>query len=150
MHALIDFFSTDYVLSALVLATTIGMLVFYISYFMKHIRQDTEAAEQAARAGGGSLCLRPASGKASERRRVLEDLRRPVGRMREGEPAGMQQQPGRSLATASAHRVRRRRSGGRSTADAPAVGAIGAGSPARARAGRCLRSRRGPAPASGS
>ena len=50
MHALIDFFSTDYgILSALVLATTIGMLVFYISYFMKHIRQDTEAAEQAAR-----------------------------------------------------------------------------------------------------
>ncbi len=30
MHALIDFFSTDYgILSALVLATTIGMLVFY-------------------------------------------------------------------------------------------------------------------------
>ena len=30
-----------------------GMLVFYISYFMKHIRQDTEAAEQAARAAAG-------------------------------------------------------------------------------------------------
>ena len=54
MHALIDFFSTDYgILSALVLATTIGMLVFYISYFMMHIRQDTEAAEQAARAAAG-------------------------------------------------------------------------------------------------
>ena len=36
-----------------VLAFIIGMLVFYISYFMKHIRQDTEAAEQAARAAAG-------------------------------------------------------------------------------------------------
>ncbi|MFM2342130.1 MAG: hypothetical protein RLZZ592_1783 [Pseudomonadota bacterium] len=53
MHALTDFFSTDYgLLSALVIALTLGMGGFYLSYFLRHIRQDTEAAEQAARAAG--------------------------------------------------------------------------------------------------
>ncbi|MFM2052307.1 MAG: hypothetical protein RL456_344 [Pseudomonadota bacterium] len=52
MHALTDFFSTDYgLLSALVIAITLGMGGFYVRYFMKHIREDTEAAERAARDG---------------------------------------------------------------------------------------------------
>jgi len=52
MHALIDFFSTDYgLLSAVVIAITLGMGAFYVNYFVKHIRQDTEAAERAAKAG---------------------------------------------------------------------------------------------------
>ncbi|MDQ5899012.1 MAG: hypothetical protein QG612_3098, partial [Pseudomonadota bacterium] len=41
MHALTDFFSTDYgLLSALVIALTLGMGGFYLSYFLRHIRQD--------------------------------------------------------------------------------------------------------------
>lgn len=45
MHALIDFFSTDYgLMSAAVLAFTVGMLFFYIRFFLQHIKQDTEAA----------------------------------------------------------------------------------------------------------
>lgn len=47
MHALIDFFSTDYgLMSAVVLAITVGMLFFYIRFFLQHIKQDTEAAAQ--------------------------------------------------------------------------------------------------------
>ena len=56
MHALIDFFSTDYGLfSVLSIALTLGLGSFYLSYFLRHIRQDTEAAEraeQAARSAG--------------------------------------------------------------------------------------------------
>jgi hypothetical protein len=45
MHALIDFFSTDYgLMSAAVIAVTLGMGVFYVRYFLEHIRIDTEAA----------------------------------------------------------------------------------------------------------
>jgi uncharacterized membrane-anchored protein len=49
MHALNDFFSTDYgLMSAVVIAITLGMGVFYVRYFMQHIKQDTEAAERRA------------------------------------------------------------------------------------------------------
>ncbi len=49
MHALRDFFSTDYgLLSAAVIAITLGMGAFYINYFVKHMRED----EARARAAG--------------------------------------------------------------------------------------------------
>lgn len=51
MHALQDFFSTDYgLLSAAVIAITLGMGVFYVRYFVRHMRED-EARERAAHAG---------------------------------------------------------------------------------------------------
>lgn len=47
MHALKDFFTTDYgLLSAAVIAITLGMGVFYGRYFAKHIKEDTERAER--------------------------------------------------------------------------------------------------------
>ena len=47
MHALQDFFTTDYgLMSAAVIAVTLGMAAFYTNYFIRHIRQD-EAAERA-------------------------------------------------------------------------------------------------------
>jgi len=52
MHALTDFFTTDYgLLSATVIAVTLGMGVFYARFFQRHIREDAAAAarEQAAR-----------------------------------------------------------------------------------------------------
>jgi uncharacterized membrane-anchored protein len=50
MHALTDFFTTDYgLLSALVIAITLGMGAFYTRYFIKHIQMD-EAAERARQA----------------------------------------------------------------------------------------------------
>jgi len=50
MHALQDFFTTDYgLLSAAVLLCIFGMAAFYINYFVKHIKQDC-AAEDARRA----------------------------------------------------------------------------------------------------
>ena len=49
MHALKDFLSTDYgLLSAAVIAITLGMGAFYINYFVKHMRED----EARARAAG--------------------------------------------------------------------------------------------------
>jgi hypothetical protein len=49
MHALRDFFTTDYgLLSAAVIAITLGMGVFYARYFARHIREDSEAAARAA------------------------------------------------------------------------------------------------------
>jgi predicted RND superfamily exporter protein len=49
MHALMDFFSTDYgLMSAVVIAITLGMGVFFTRYAMKHIREDGEAAARAA------------------------------------------------------------------------------------------------------
>lgn len=49
MHALRDFFTTDYgLLSAAVIAFTLGMAWFYINYFVKHMRED----EARARAAG--------------------------------------------------------------------------------------------------
>jgi hypothetical protein len=53
MHALTDFFTTDYgLLSAAVIAITLGMGWFYASYFARHIRED-EAAERARQAAAG-------------------------------------------------------------------------------------------------
>lgn len=51
MRALADFFSTDYgLMSAAVIAITLGMGVFYTRYFISHIRQDTERAAREAAA----------------------------------------------------------------------------------------------------
>ncbi|MCK6423477.1 MAG: DUF3149 domain-containing protein [Burkholderiaceae bacterium] len=50
MHALMDFFSTDYgLMSAAVIAFTLGMGVFYIRYIMKHVREDAAAAARAGK-----------------------------------------------------------------------------------------------------
>lgn len=50
MHALTDFFSTDYgLMSAAVIAFTLGMGVFFARYMSKHIKEDSEAAARAAR-----------------------------------------------------------------------------------------------------
>ncbi len=47
MHALRDFFTTDYgLLSAAVIAFTVGMGVFYARYISRHIREDTERAQR--------------------------------------------------------------------------------------------------------
>ena len=52
MHALRDFFSTDYgLMSVASLVITLGMGVFFFRYFMRHIREDTEAAARAAQQG---------------------------------------------------------------------------------------------------
>jgi hypothetical protein len=49
MHALRDFFSTDYgLMSAAGLALTLGLGVFFLRYFLRHIREDSAAAERAA------------------------------------------------------------------------------------------------------
>lgn len=54
MRALTDFFTTDYgLLSAAVIAITLGMAWFYTNYFIKHIRQDEEA-ERARLAAAGA------------------------------------------------------------------------------------------------
>ncbi|WP_341889938.1 DUF3149 domain-containing protein [Variovorax sp. YR752] len=51
MHAFRDFFSTDYGLfSAAGLAFMLGMGVFYVRYFIRHMHED-EARERAAQAG---------------------------------------------------------------------------------------------------
>jgi uncharacterized membrane-anchored protein len=51
MHALRDFFSTDYGLMSLaVIAVMLGMGAFYTRYFIAHIRED---AARAAREGRG-------------------------------------------------------------------------------------------------
>lgn len=53
MHALQDFFTTDYgLLSAAVIAFTLGMGVFFARYMARHMREDGEAAaRQAGQAG---------------------------------------------------------------------------------------------------
>ena len=49
MHALRDFFSTDYgLLSAAVIAFMLGMGAFYVRFFLKHMHED----EARARAAG--------------------------------------------------------------------------------------------------
>jgi hypothetical protein len=49
MHALRDFFSTDYgLMSAAVIAITIGMGVFFQRFISRHIKEDAAAAERAA------------------------------------------------------------------------------------------------------
>jgi hypothetical protein len=48
MHALRDFFTTDYgLLSAVVIVFTLGMAVFFQRYISRHIREDAEAAARA-------------------------------------------------------------------------------------------------------
>jgi len=52
MHALTDFFTTDYgLLSAVVIVCTLGMGAFYANYFARHIREDSERAAREAAAG---------------------------------------------------------------------------------------------------
>jgi hypothetical protein len=51
MHALKDFFSTDYgLLSAAVIAFMLGMGVFFSRYIARHVKEDTERAEREAAA----------------------------------------------------------------------------------------------------
>jgi hypothetical protein len=48
MHALRDFFSTDYgLLSAFVIAFMLGMGVFFARFITRHMREDAEAAARA-------------------------------------------------------------------------------------------------------
>jgi predicted RND superfamily exporter protein len=55
MRALTDFLTTDYgLLSAAVIAFTLGMGVFYVSFFLRHIREDTERAEREAAAAAAA------------------------------------------------------------------------------------------------
>jgi hypothetical protein len=52
MHALRDFFTTDYgLMSAAGIAFMLGMGVFFVRYFLTHIREDAAAAEREARLG---------------------------------------------------------------------------------------------------
>ena len=52
MHALQDFFSTDYgLLSAAVIAFTLFMGGWYINYFRRHIAEDTARAAKEAQGG---------------------------------------------------------------------------------------------------
>ncbi len=47
MHALADFFSTDYgLMSAVVVAVSAGMIVWYARFFMRNIRESEQAAAQ--------------------------------------------------------------------------------------------------------
>ena len=47
MHALTDLFTTDYgIMSAAGIAFMLGMVVFFIRYFLRHMRED-EASEKA-------------------------------------------------------------------------------------------------------
>ncbi|WP_119152906.1 DUF3149 domain-containing protein [Caldimonas tepidiphila] len=51
MHALKDFFSTDYgLLSALVIFSTICLLGWYVRFFLTSIRRDAENARKAEKA----------------------------------------------------------------------------------------------------
>lgn len=50
MRLFMDLFSSDVgLLSATVLAITLGMAGFYLRYFLKHMREDGERAAQAQR-----------------------------------------------------------------------------------------------------
>lgn len=50
MHALRDFFSTDYgLMSAAVITIMLGMGAFYAHYITKHMREDGERAAREAR-----------------------------------------------------------------------------------------------------
>ena len=53
MHALKDFLTTDYgLLSAGVIAFTLGMGVYYVNYFLKHIKADIAAHDAQQKAAG--------------------------------------------------------------------------------------------------
>lgn len=48
MHALKDLFTTDVgLMSAAGIAFMLGMGVFFVRYFLKHIKEDAERAERA-------------------------------------------------------------------------------------------------------
>ncbi len=50
MHALQDLFSTDYGLMSIAgIVFMIGMGVFFVRFFMKHMREDEAAAKAAAK-----------------------------------------------------------------------------------------------------
>ncbi len=50
MHALRDFFTTDYgLLSAAVIAFTLGMGVWYARYISRNMREDAERAQREQR-----------------------------------------------------------------------------------------------------
>lgn len=47
MHALKDLFTSDVgIMSLAVIAITLGMGVFYLRYFLRHIREDAAAANR--------------------------------------------------------------------------------------------------------
>lgn len=49
MHALIDFFSTDYgLMSAGVIAFMLGMGVFFVRFFVSHMHDDEQRAKRAS------------------------------------------------------------------------------------------------------
>jgi len=51
MHALVDFFSTDYgLMSAGVIAFMLGMGAFFVRFFVSHVREDAQRAQH----GGGA------------------------------------------------------------------------------------------------
>jgi len=53
MRALQDFLSTDYgLMSAGVIVFTLGMGVYYINYFLKHIKADIAAHDAQQKAAG--------------------------------------------------------------------------------------------------
>jgi putative copper export protein len=50
MHAFRDFFSTDYgLMSAGVIVFMLGMGVFYVRYFLKHMHEDEARARAASK-----------------------------------------------------------------------------------------------------
>lgn len=52
MHALRDFFTTDYgLMSAIGIAFMLGMGVFFQRYMARHIREDAERAEREKKLG---------------------------------------------------------------------------------------------------
>lgn len=53
MRALQDFLSTDYgLMSAGVIVFTLGMGVYYVNYFLKHIKADIAAHDAQQKAAG--------------------------------------------------------------------------------------------------
>ncbi len=47
MHALVDFFSTDYgLMSAGVIAFMLGMGVFFVRFFVSHMHEDEQRAQR--------------------------------------------------------------------------------------------------------
>ena len=47
MHALVDFFSTDYgLMSAGVIAFMLGMGVFFVRFFVSHMHEDERRAQR--------------------------------------------------------------------------------------------------------
>jgi len=60
MHALIDFMTTDYgLLSAAVIAFMLGMGVWFVRFFIRHVAEDTARHEQEMKL---AMHDRPATG----------------------------------------------------------------------------------------